>query len=334
MLQASASRDGLLRAHPDRRPFVLTRASYMGGQRYAAMWCGDNGSAWNYLQGSIPMLLNVGLSLQPFGGVDIGGFAHPATPEIWSRWVGVGAFYPFCRGHADKDTPPKEPWAFGPAVETEARTALQRRYRLLPYLYTLFQEASVDGMPVMRPVFFADPKDPALRTEEEAFLLGADVLVLPHLGESEQRVAALPKGIWRSVSLVGEDSAKDINQPDLRVRGGSIVPAGPVMEYTGEKPLNPLTLIVCADETGKASGRLYEDAGEGFGYRKGLYRATRFSVRKSGSNYFLSVRRLGGDLPERKRMIEVVLLEENGTRTFHVSARAVDAAGTQGLLLK
>jgi alpha-glucosidase len=204
----------------------------------------------------------------------------------------------------------------------------------LPYLYTLFQEASVDGMPVMRPVFFADPKDPALRTEEEAFLLGADILVVPHLGESEQRVAALPKGIWRSVSLVGEDSAKDINQPDLRVRGGSIVPAGPVMEYTGEKPLNPLTLIVCADETGKASGRLYEDAGEGFGYRKGIYRATRFRVRKSGSNYFLTVRRLGGDLPEMKRMIEVVLLEENGTRTFHVSARAVDAAGTQGLLLK
>jgi alpha-glucosidase len=334
MLQSRASREGLLRGHPDRRPFVLTRASYMGGQRYAAMWCGDNGSQWDYLQGSIPMLLNVGMSLEPFGGVDIGGFAQPATPEIWGRWVGVGAFYPFCRGHADKDTPPKEPWAFGPAVESEARTALQRRYRLLPYLYTLFQEASVDGMPVMQPVFFADPKDPALRTEEEAFLLGADVLVVPHLGESEQRAAALPEGIWRSVSLVGEDPAKDINQPDLRIRGGAIVPAGPVVEYTGEKPLDPLTLIICPDQTGKASGRLYEDAGDGFGYRKGFYRTTRFSVRKSGSDYFLSAHRLGGDLPEMKRMIEVVLLEENGTRTFHVSGKAVDFAGAHGLLLK
>jgi alpha-glucosidase len=189
-------------------------------------------------------------------------------------------------------------------------------------------------MPVMRPVFFADPKDPALRTEEEAFLLGADVLVVPHLGESEQHVAALPKGIWRSVSLVGEDSTKDINQPDLRVRGGSIVPTGPIMEYTGEKPLDPLTLIVCTDETGKASGLLYEDAGDGFGYRKGFYRATRFSVRKSASHYFLSVRRLGGDLREPNRMIEVVLLEENGPRTFRVAAKTVDSAGEKGLLLK
>jgi alpha-glucosidase len=334
MLQSKASRQGLLLAHPNCRPFVLTRASFMGGQRYAAMWCGDNGSQWDYLEGSIPMLLNVGMSLEPFSGVDIGGFAHPATPEIWARWVGVGAFYPFCRGHADKDTPPKEPWAFGPAVESEARTALQRRYRLLPYLYSLFQEASVDGMPVMRPVFFADPKDPALRTEEEAFLLGADVLVVPHLGENEQRAAALPKGIWRSVSLVGEDPAKDINQPQLRIRGGAIVPAGPVMEYTGEKPLDPLTLIICPDQTGRASGRLYEDAGEGFEYRKGLYRMTRFSVRKSGSDYFLSAQRLGGHLPELKRLLEVVLLEENGVRTFHVSARAVDSAGAHGIGLK
>jgi alpha-glucosidase len=320
MLQSKASHVGLLRAHPGRRPFVLTRASYMGGQRYAAMWCGDNGSQWDYLQGSIPMLLNVGMSLEPFGGVDIGGFAKSATPEIWARWVGVGAFYPFCRGHADKDTPPKEPWAFGTAVEAEARTALQRRYRLLPYLYTLFQEASVDGMPVMQPVFFADPKDPTLRNEDESFLLGGEVLVVPHLSEGEQRVPALPKGIWRSASLVGEDAAKDIDQPDLRVRGGAILPAGPVMEYVGEKPLDPLTLIVCPDENGKANGLLYEDSGDGFGYRKGLYRKTRYSVRKDGDNYFLSVRRGGGHLAEPKRVIDVVVLEENGTRSFHVSS--------------
>jgi alpha-glucosidase len=329
MLQSEASREGLLRAHPDRRPFVLTRASYMGGQRYAEMWCGDNASEWDYLQGSIPTLLNVGMSLEPFGGADIGGFVGTATPEIWARWVGVGAFYPFCRGHAVKGSPPKEPWEFGPAVEAEARTALQRRYRLLPYLYTLFREASVDGMPVVRPVFFADPKDFSLRSEQEAFLLGGDLLVVPHLGETSQRTPSLPKGIWQSVSLVGENPSTDINQPDLRVRGGAIIPAGPIMEYTGEKKLDPLTLIVSLNERGEAVGRLYEDDGDGFAYRQGFYSLTEFKVRKKRDKFFFSMRNAGGRLEQPPRTIEIMLLDENGSQSFQITTPSRGEGGIE-----
>jgi len=150
---------------------------------------------------SIPMTLTLGLSGQPFAGPDLGGFGEKATADLWARWVGTGVFLPFCRGHAVKGSNDKEPWAFGEKVERTARVAIERRYRLLPYLYTLFREASVTGLPVMRPVFMADPADLSLRREEAAFMLGADLLVIPAWAKK----ANLPKGIWREVSLVPED---------------------------------------------------------------------------------------------------------------------------------
>jgi alpha-glucosidase len=151
-----------------------------------------------------------------------GGYSGTPTPDLWARWIGVGVFYPFARAHAEKGTPDKEPWAFGPEVETQARIALERRYRLSPYLYSLFYEATQDGLPVMRPVFFADPSDASLRAEEQSLLLGQDLLVVPQL--TPGNTPASPQGIWRPVSLVGEDPATDSYQPDLRVRGGAIIP--------------------------------------------------------------------------------------------------------------
>ncbi|HZC36385.1 MAG TPA: TIM-barrel domain-containing protein, partial [Chthoniobacterales bacterium] len=172
LLMVKSSRDGILKWKPRNRPFVLSRSNFFGGHRYAATWTGDNVSNQEYLDASTPMVLTLGLSLQPFAVVDIGGFSGVAAPDLWARWIGVGALYPFARGHGEKDSPNKEPWVFGPAVEAEARTALQRRYRLLPYLYSLFYESTQDGLPIIRPVFFADPRDSSLRAEEQSFLLG------------------------------------------------------------------------------------------------------------------------------------------------------------------
>ena len=104
-----------------------------------------------------------------------------ADADLFGNWIGVGAFYPFSRGHACAGTNNKEPWAFGQEVENAARIALERRYILLPYYYTLLHEASTNGMPIMRPVFFADPKDLSLRAEEEAFLIGNNPVSYTHL---------------------------------------------------------------------------------------------------------------------------------------------------------
>ena len=119
-------------------------------------------------------VVDFGLVRTTFSGADIGGFLFNANADLFGNWIGFGAFYPFARGHACAGTNNKEPWAFGKEIEDASRIALERRYILLPYFYTLQHEASTNGMPIMRPVFFADPKDLSLRAEEEAFLIGDD----------------------------------------------------------------------------------------------------------------------------------------------------------------
>lgn len=314
MLMVKASREGILAAKPDKRPFVLSRANFIGGHRYAAMWTGDNTANWDHLYWSITMALNIGLSAQPFCGPDIGGFIGDGTGDLFARWMGIGTFLPFSRGHQDNQGADKEPWSFGPAVEDASRTALQRRYRLLPYMYTLFQEASVNGLPIMRPLFFADLTDPALRDEDVAFLFGADVLVVPNVSEfpGSALTPDLPSGIWRSVSLVGEDASTDVTQPDIRVRGGAILPLGPVMEFTSEKPLDPLTLVVSLDETGYAEGLLYEDDGDGFDYQAGDYRLARYTAVQIGDTIEVSVAEIEGSRPTPTRTVSVEVVTDNG----------------------
>ncbi|HVU36223.1 MAG TPA: TIM-barrel domain-containing protein [Opitutaceae bacterium] len=311
MLMVSATKAGVLAANPDRRPFVLTRSNFLGGQRYAATWTGDNASTWELLKMSIPMTLNLGLSGQPFNGPDLGGFGGAANPDLWANWVAVGAFFPFARAHAQKGEPPKEPWAFGPAVEAVARTALDRRYRLLPYYYTLFRDSSLTGLPVMRPVFFADPRDPALRAEDQAFLVGDDVLVVPKWAHD----AHLPAGIWRTVSLVGEDSTHDPIQPDVRVRGGAIVPLGKVVQSTAEKLLDPLTLLVVPDADGRATGTLYEDDGDNFTYRSGNYLLTTYTAESHGDQLVVRVTATDGRRPRPARRVVVQVVTDKGTFT-------------------
>ena len=156
-----------------------------------------------------------------------------------------------------------------------------------------------------------------------------DLLVVPHLGETSQRTPSLPKGIWQSVSLVGEKPSTDINQPDLRVRGGAIIPAGPIMEYTGEKKLDPLTLIVSLNERGEAVGRLYEDDGDGFAYRQGFYSLTEFKVRKKRDKFFFSMRNAGGRLEQPPRTIEIMLLDENGSQSFQITTPSRGEGGIE-----
>ncbi len=317
MLMARATREGITKFCPDKRPFVLTRSNFLGGHRYAATWTGDNEPSWKHLRMSIPMALNLGLSGQPFNGADIGGFFGDTNPELFAHWMAVGAFYPFARAHTFKMAKDKEPWAFGKKVEAVSRIALERRYRLLPYIYTLFREAAINGMPVVRPVFFADPKDADLRAEEEAFLLGGDLVVVPKWAKHPK----LPKGIWHSISLVGEDSANDKYQPNLLIRGGSIVPLGRIIQNTTEKSLNPLTLLVCLDELGKAKGVLYEDAGDGYGYQHGQYLLTTYSAEKQGNKVIVKIADEEGSMkrPERTTNIEIVTgrraVRANGAET-------------------
>jgi alpha-glucosidase len=313
MLMVKATYDGIKKANPNKRPFVLGRANYIGGQRYAAAWTGDNVANWEHLDYSVPMVLNLGLSGQPFSGADIGGFNDNGTPELFARWMGIGAFYPFSRAHTAKGLIDKEPWVFGKKIENISRVALQRRYRLLPYLYTVFYESSKTGLPVMRPVFFADPADMKLRAEDDAFLIGDDLLVVPQLSQQNDRVCAEPNGIWRTVSLVGEDSSKQIDQPHLKIRGGAIIPLGKVIQNTTQKSLDPLTLLVCLNEKGFAEGRLYEDSGDGFEYKQGKCLLTAYKAHRTGDKVIVEMASQRGKMKHSNRSVVVELITDNGT---------------------
>lgn len=293
-LMVEASQKGILAANPDKRPFLLTRSNLLGGQRYAATWTGDNLASTEHLKLSVPMSITLGLSGQPFSGPDIGGFLNNTSGELWANWLGFGVFLPFVRGHACAGTNDKEPWAYGEAIEKTSRIALERRYRLLPYIYTLFYNSHKTGLPVMEPIFFANPKDLRLRAEQEAFLLGDNLLVIPSFSINP----TLPNGIWENLSLVDGD-VKDKYQATLKIKGGSIIPVGKIVQNTNEKSFDPLTLIVCLDEQGTAEGQLYTDAGDGWAFRCGDYGLLKFAAKRIGQT--ISIQLVG---KEGQRKVE------------------------------
>ncbi len=323
LLMAQATFEALREARPQRRPFVLSRSNFIGGQRYAAMWTGDNSASWDHLYWSVTMTLNMGLSGQPFVGPDIGGFFGTPSPRLYAHWIGVGALFPFSRTHTVSGSADQEPWSFGSEVESTARTAIERRYRLLPYLYTLFREAATIGLPVWRPVFFADPSDASLRAEDHAFLLGADVLVEPVLTEAEPHEFALPDGIWRPFTLVGEDSASEPAIPALKARGGAIIPLGEVIQSTAQPSLEPLTLLVSLDDRGRAEGTLYEDEGEGYGYQDGDYLLTTYAAERIDGSVEITIAAEEGDRQRPERTVDVIVLTDEGTFLGGGSERSV-----------
>ena len=317
-LMVKSSREGIMAVRPEKRPFILTRSNFLGGQRYAATWTGDNGSCWDHLKMSVPMSLTLGLSGQPISGADLGGCLFIADADLFGIWIGFGAFYPFARGHACAGTNNKEPWAFGKEIEDASRIALERRYILLPYFYTLMHEASTNGMPIMRPVFFYETKDLSLRAEEEAFLIGDDLLIIPAFASQP----ALPKGIWKELSLVNGDT-NDKYQAKMKIRGGSIIPTGKIIQNTTESSLDPLTLLVCLDEQGKASGSMYWDAGDGWSYKKGDYSLQQFTAERKDNKVIVKLTgKTGKGETENKDMAIVKVITEKGI--LHASGNLLE----------
>lgn len=286
LLMTRASRQGVMQALPDKRPFVLSRANFLGGHRYSATWTGDNKASWDYLRLSIPMSLNLSLSGQVLNGPDIGGFSGNSNGDLLAHWTAVGVFYPFMRNHAESGTVQQEPWSFGPEVEEVNRTAINRRYRLLPYIYTQMYQASETGIPLMRPAFMLDIKDLSLRKEQEAFAMGSDLLVIPRWSSP-----ALPSGDWDLLRLEDFD---DGYQPFVALRSGAIVPMGNVIQSTAEYRLDELTLLVNPKSDGTADGWLYDDSGDGFEYRNGDYALYKLQSKKKGKKLEVTVQLVSG----------------------------------------
>ena len=307
MNMVRASRQGLLLANPQKRPFILSRSNFLGGQRYAATWTGDNLSHPDHLKLSVPMSLTLGLSGQPFNGPDIGGFCENSNGQLVAEWTALGVYFPFVRNHNTKGTVAQEPWAFTQEVLDACRTAINRRYRLMPYIYTLFREASTTGMPVMRPLFMADSKDLNLRSEDRAFLLGGDLMIRPQWAEH----TAMPQQEWQCLEL--EETA-DSYQCELRQRPGSVIPLANLAQSTATLRTDSLTLLVCVDGEGKAVGQLYEDEGDGFGYREGRYRQTTIEATLRKKQLQVTLRQTDGQLPAVVRTLRIGFVAKGRVR--------------------
>jgi alpha-glucosidase len=283
MLESAATRDGMLRVRPNERPLVITRATYAGGQRYAAQWSGDNWGTWDHLRLSMPMLMTMGLSGLQFSGADIGGIFPVPSPELYTRWLEAGVFTPFCWTHSGGPGN-LEPWAFGNRLEEINRHSIELRYRLLPYLYNAFWEAAENGIPIMRPLLLEYPDDPMAVQQNDEFLFGNDLLVAPVTKDDDiRREVYLPRGVWydfwtdrRSTGPRRLTVDAPLERIPLFVRGGAIVPSQQAVQYSDQAPIDPLTFEIYPE--GTSSRPYYEDDGISFDYQGGVSLQQRLTV--------------------------------------------------------
>ena len=268
MQNTRATFEGMKRWRPDQRPFVMTRASFAGGQRYAVTWTGDNSSTWDHLRLSVEQLINLGLSGFAYSGADVGGFTGGPSPELMTRWFEFAAFTPIFRDHSMKDAPRAEPWVDGPAQMAIRKRYVEERYRLLPYIYALAEQNSRTGDPIMRPVFYdyPDALDGGCDLSM-SFTLGSKVLVAgpPKPESPEPFDICLPKGGWYdywSGQAVTQSKLTETPKLDVLpvfVRAGTILPRQPLVQSTMETPNGPLELDVYPGPD--CDGEIYFDDG-------------------------------------------------------------------------
>jgi len=286
---------------------------------------------------SMPQLQNLGLSGVAWAGVDIGGFFDDGNGELLARWTEMGVFQPFCRNHSAIGTRRQEPWAFGEPYEGVCREMIKLRQRLLPYLYTLFEECHRTGAPILRPLLFAYPEDETTYTADDEFLLGDALLVAPISRPGvEHRHVYLPEGswlhLWTGERLDGPAHVlahAPLGEPAVYVRANTPIPMGPDAPHTGAATADPPTVLVYpAAGASQGSASFYEDRGDGFGHEEGEF--ARREVSCEASEDRVTVRfgeREGSFAPPREK----VLLELRGVgsaRSVSVNGRDAEPAPT------
>jgi alpha-glucosidase (family GH31 glycosyl hydrolase) len=256
-----------------KRPFLLTRSSFLGTGVHSAKWTGDNAATWNDLKSSIVSVMDFNIFGVPMIGADICGFIYDTTEELCTRWIEVGAFYPFSRNHNTLGAAPQELYLWE-NVATAAKKALAMRYQLLPFLYTLFYNANTAGDTVARALWMNFPADAVALTVDRQFMLGSAILVSPVLDQGATSVNAyFPQGYWYDFagrSFAVDASAgglwKTLSTPltsvNVHIKGGSVLPLQAAAMTTTAGRLTPFTLVAALCPQGKAYGSIFWDDGE------------------------------------------------------------------------
>jgi alpha-glucosidase len=251
-------------------------------QRYAQTWSGDNRSSWETLKYNIPMGLGLSLSGMSCTGHDIGGFTGFApSPELFVRWVQNAALQPrFAMNSWHLDGSVNEPWMYLEILPI-IREWFEFRYRLMPYLYSLYFEAMETGHPIIRPMVYEFPFDERCLTESFDYMLGPNLLVASVFEEGARtRRVYLPSkeewcdfysGEWHHGGQAIEVDAPLERNP-LLVRAGGMIPMGKAMKHVGAEPDDVRQVYVFPHPTqGHGEFTLIEDDGITLDYQQGKY---------------------------------------------------------------
>lgn len=306
-LMAKTAYEAVVEQLPNIRPYILSRSGYSGIQRYAQTWAGDNYSNWKSLRFNTTVILGIGLSGVANYGCDIGGFDGPAPePELLVRWVQVGVFYPrFSIHSSNTDNTVTEPWMY-PSYRKYIRDAIQLRYKLLPYLYSLFHEASTIGTPIMRPLVFEFQQDKQVYQESFDFLFGPSILVAPIYEKGcSHRQVYLPYGSewidWISRKRYPGGQCitvpVELGQIPLFIREGAIIPM---------KTESGVRFLI--DPWQNRPFVMYEDDGESLDHLKGIFKETTISIKQLENDLLLLFNISGSYISEGTDCIEIELL--------------------------
>ena len=294
MQMVRATYEGLRKLMKNKRPFTITRAGYSGVQRYSSVWTGDNVASWEHLKLGNIQCQRLSVSGISFCGTDIGGFSGEPDGELFTRWIQMGAFSPFMRAHSAGDTKEREPWSFGEPFTAINRKFIELRYRLMPYLYSIFWEHHRYGFPILRPLVMQEQDEISNHFRQDEFTYGDKILVCPVLepGQTSRNVY-LPKGNWyyfwdNEIMEGGKEVAvaTPLETIPIFIKAGSVIPEYPVMQYVGEKEIEEVKLNVYYSDY-EVNSFLFEDYGETFAYEQDIYLEKKFVV--SGKNSKLTI---------------------------------------------
>lgn len=272
-MMSEASRIAMLSRRPALRPMIITRSTFAGSGRQVGHWLGDNGAEWDQYLTSISQLLDFSALYQfSYTGSDVCGFSGETYDHICARWASLGAFSPFYRNHREVNYPPHE--FYRSALVTEsARNAIEIRYKLLDYIYTAMHTQSETGTPLLQPMFFHYPSDPATNALQHQYFWGPGLLVAPVTEENSTTATFyLPDDVFydyythetvRGQAATHTVSDVPLTSIPLFYKGGSIVAlransANTTTALRGEN----FALVIAPGLDGKAHGELYLDDGE------------------------------------------------------------------------
>jgi len=276
--------DMLHATHPDARFWSINRSFSPGLQRLgAAVWTGDISGDWATFARTPGELLGLSLAGIPYSGCDIGGYRKSEkSPEVLARWMEAGVFFPVMRTHSNHSSTPHFPWLSGPEDEAAIRKALDLRYQLIPYYYSLTHEVSETAAPLMRPLVMEFPDDPTVANMTDEWLMGPGLLAAPLLTPGGARSVYLPKDSWYEFGTNQQTQGpttlqvtKALDEIPIYVRAGTLLPLGPVIQSTSLPSDGPLDLQIYPGKD--ATFTFVEDDGETTNYLKGAFRKITFT---------------------------------------------------------